>query len=150
MPHIWKNRDIATETPEEPASSDSGDQEPKQANPANRIERPYPRRTLEQAYRVPTVIREKNGGNPWPADQIAGALNIKVKSSNLKYIIGSARDFGWIEATKNADVANSWALTSLGRKAVYPTSDLPYRGGRDPPIRKRVAGSHFGWRGAGI
>jgi hypothetical protein len=28
-----------------------------------------------------------------------------------------------IEAAKNAESPNSWALTSLGRKAVYPTSD---------------------------
>jgi hypothetical protein len=115
---------MADETAENPFGSD--DQEMKRADPAIRVERPYPRRTLEQAYRVPMVIREKNGGNPWPADQIAGALGIKVKSSNLKYIIGAARDFGLIEAAKNAEAANSWALTGLGRKAVYPTSDAAF------------------------
>jgi hypothetical protein len=88
-----------------------------------RVERSYPRRTLEQAYRVPTVIREKNGGNAWSPDQIAGALGIAVKSTNFVYIVNSARDFGLIEAARSAEIQNSWALTSLGRQAVYPTSD---------------------------
>ncbi len=86
-----------------------------------KIERPFPRRALDQAYRVPTVIREKNGGNPWPADQIAGALGIAVKSSNFLYIMNSARDFGLIEVIKGADGSNLWGLTNLGRQAVYPT-----------------------------
>jgi hypothetical protein len=38
---------------------------PKQEQPARkRVERPYPRVTLENALRVPNAIKDKNGGNP--------------------------------------------------------------------------------------
>ena len=37
--------------------------------------RPYPRRTLEQALRVPQAIKDMNGGNAWSSEQLAKALD---------------------------------------------------------------------------
>jgi hypothetical protein len=109
--------DVAMPTTDESARAD------KKPAGGSKVERPYPRRTVEQAYRAPMAIREKNGGNPWVADQIAGALGIAVKSTNFLYIMNAARDFGLIEATKSGEGPAAWALTNLGRQAVYPTSD---------------------------
>ena len=58
-----------------------------------RVERPFPRRTLEPAIRVAQVIRDNNGGNPWAKDQIAESLSIKAWSSNFTYLLAAARDF---------------------------------------------------------
>jgi hypothetical protein len=83
--------------------------------------RNYPRRTLEQALRVPRVIREKNGGNPWPSEQVADALALGRKSANFFYISAASRDYGLTEGTREtAEIS----LTALGRRAVYPQSDL--------------------------
>jgi hypothetical protein len=62
-------------SPEEVASDAEQQEEPSPRRRATRerIERPFPRRTLEQALRVPKAIKEHNGGNPWPADEVAKA-----------------------------------------------------------------------------
>jgi len=86
---------------------------------AARIERPFPRRPLEEALRVPKAIRDGNAGKPWGADQIALALKIAAKSSNLKYLLGAAADFG---LTNSKSSVGQIALTELGKEAVYPSS----------------------------
>lgn len=83
-------------------------------------QRTFPRRTLEQALRVPRAIKEYNGGNPWPSDQVAGALGIGAKSGNFFYISAASRDHGLTEGTRDTPQI---ALTELGRRAVYPQSD---------------------------
>jgi hypothetical protein len=80
------------------------------------IERPYPRRTLEDALKVATAIKNGNNGNPWPPDQVAKALGMGTGSSFF-YLTQAARDFGLTEGTR--DAANI-SLTPLGRKAVFP------------------------------
>lgn len=49
-------------------------------------QRNYPRRTLEQALRIPTAIKEKNGGNPWSPAQIAKAIGLGGMGANFFYI----------------------------------------------------------------
>src|SRR5437867_2990391 len=83
-------------------------------------QRPFPRRTLENALRVPRALREYNGGNPWAPDQVAGALEVGPKSGNFYYLAASSRDFGLTEGSR--DTARI-SLTDLGRRAVYPQSD---------------------------
>jgi hypothetical protein len=83
-------------------------------------QRPYPRRTVEQALRVPTAIKEKNGGNPWAPDQVAQALGLGEKGGNFYYVAAASRDYGL--TTGSRDTAEI-ALTDLGRKAVFPQSD---------------------------
>jgi hypothetical protein len=80
-------------------------------------QRAFPRRTLEQALRVPRAIREYNGGNPWAPIEVAEAVGVGAKSANFFYITTAARDFGLTEGTRDtAEIS----LTELGRRAVYP------------------------------
>src|SRR5258707_12662037 len=53
---------------------------------AERIERPFPRVTLEDALRVPTAIKEKNGGNPYASEYVDAALLLGTKSSRFFYL----------------------------------------------------------------
>lgn len=89
-----------------------------ETNP-KRIDRPYPRKTLEQALRVPEAIKEHNAGNEWAADQVAVALQLGARSGNYFYLSAASRDFGLTEGTRDTKTIS---LTSLGRKAVYPSS----------------------------
>jgi hypothetical protein len=82
------------------------------------IERPYPRRTLEDAFKVADAIKAGNNGKPWPPDQVAKALGMGTGSSFF-YLTQAARDFGLTEGTR--DAANI-SLTPLGHKAVFPNS----------------------------
>jgi hypothetical protein len=82
--------------------------------------RNFPRRALEQALRVPRALKDKNGGNPWPPDQVASALGIGAMGGNFFYLSGSSRDYGLTEGSRDTVKIS---LTELGRKAVYPQSD---------------------------
>jgi hypothetical protein len=82
-------------------------------------DRPYPRRTLEQALRVPRALRDHNGGNPWPPTEIAKSLEIGAKSGNFFYLTSASKQYGLTGGTsQTAEIS----LTDLGRKAVYPDS----------------------------
>jgi hypothetical protein len=84
----------------------------------------FPRRTLEQALRVPTAIREHNGGNPWPPSQVATALGVGPKTTNFYYITAASRDYGLTAGTREtAEIS----LSDLGRRAMFPQSDLEER-----------------------
>jgi hypothetical protein len=61
----------------------------------------------------------ENAGKPWGADQIALALKIAAKSSNLKYLLGASADFG---LTNGKSAVGHVSLTDLGKEAVYPSS----------------------------
>lgn len=81
--------------------------------------RPFPRRTLEQALRVPRTLRDKNGGQPWSTGEVAKALGLGAKSGNFFYLTSAAKQYGLTEGTsQTAEIS----LTDLGRRAVYPTS----------------------------
>lgn len=80
------------------------------------VDRPYPRRTLEDAMKVPMAIKTGNNGNPWAPDQVAKALGMGTGSSFF-YLTQAARDFGLTEGGRDAAQI---ALTELGRKAVFP------------------------------
>jgi nucleoside 2-deoxyribosyltransferase len=81
--------------------------------------RPFPRRTLENALRVPQAIKDMNGGNPWSPDQVAKALGAGAKGGNFFYLTGAARDYGLTEGSRDTATI---AITELGRRAVYPES----------------------------
>jgi hypothetical protein len=81
--------------------------------------RPYPRRTLEQALRVPQALRDHNGGQPWDSAEVAKALNLGAKSGNFWYLSAASKQYGLTEGTREtAEIS----LTDLGRSAVYPQS----------------------------
>jgi hypothetical protein len=83
------------------------------------VERPFPRKTLEEALRVPTAIRTHNGGKPYAPSEVAKALGVGM-SGNFFYLTAAARDYGLTEGTREAQAIS---LTELGRQAVYPGSD---------------------------
>src|SRR5205814_6813280 len=81
--------------------------------------RPFPQNSLEEALAIPVALRDKNGGNPWPPDDVAPACNMSKKTSSFFYLSASARDYGLTAGTRDAPEI---ALTDLGRDIVYPES----------------------------
>jgi hypothetical protein len=62
---------------------------------AGRVERPYPRRPLEEAARVPIALKEQYGGNARPPADVATALGYAGPTSNaFFYQTAASRDFG--------------------------------------------------------
>lgn len=101
------------------ASSGDSDTQGRTGKPrAAAVPRPYPRRTLEDALRIPNAIKDKNGGNPWAPTQVAKAVDMGM-SSGFFYLTSAARDFGLTNGTREA---TEISLTDLGRRAVYPSS----------------------------
>ena len=88
-------------------------------SPKARVERSFPRVTLQDSLRVPTAIKEKNGGNPWLPQEIAKAVNVGAKTGKFYYLTAGSRDYGLTEGTRDS---KRIALTKLGRAVVYPPS----------------------------
>jgi hypothetical protein len=78
--------------------------------------RPFPADTLQEAIRIPKLIRELNGGNPWPPAEVAAALGLAPKSNKMWYLSASSRDYGLTTGTRDTDVI---ALDTLGHSLVY-------------------------------
>lgn len=91
---------------------------------AKRVERPYPRETIESSLRVPQALREHNGGNPWPPEQLAGAVGRSQNSSSFYYLTAASRDYGF--TTGHSRASSAIELTELGRQVVSPQSDGDY------------------------
>ncbi len=108
-----------TDVETEQAPGEDAGQSAERKSSAARIERPFPRRSLDEALRVPSAIKDGNGGRPWGGDQVAKALGIAEKSSNLKYLLAASADFG---LTTGKSPVGQIALTDLGKEAVYPSS----------------------------
>jgi hypothetical protein len=81
--------------------------------------RPFPRRTLEQALRVPRSLKDHNGGNEWDSKEVAKALGIGAGSGNFYYLTAASRDYGLTIGTRDTAMIR---ITDLGRKAIYPGS----------------------------
>ena len=86
------------------------------------LKRSYPRAPLEVCVRVAEIIKEKNGGNPWPPGEVAKALGLSAKSSNLDLYTASGAQYGITEGTR---ASSDISITSLGREIVY--ADSPER-----------------------
>ena len=84
-----------------------------------RVERPFPRVTLEKALRIPTAIKGKNAGNPWPPEEIAKALKVGAKTGSFYYFTAGARDY---HLTEGSSKTEKISLTALGRRVLYPAS----------------------------
>lgn len=115
---------MTEETPEEAvdaASIDVADKDTdKPATRTGRAQYPFPRKTLEEALRIPAVIRTHNGGEPYDPQEIAEALNIGGKTGNFFYLTTASRDYGFTSGTRDSAAI---ALTPLGKQAVYPSSN---------------------------
>ncbi|MEO8905144.1 MAG: hypothetical protein ABI627_26790 [Polyangiaceae bacterium] len=83
---------------------------------AARVERPYPRETLEEAVKIPLAIRQKNGGNAWPPAEVANAVGMGATTNSFFYLTAASRDYGLTEGTRDtAEVT----LTDLGRRLAF-------------------------------
>jgi len=82
--------------------------------------RPYPRIPLGKAAAVARAIKEKNGGNPWPAAEIANVLGISAKGVGFTYLLLSSQKFG---LTDGASRDGQVSLSELGRRLVYSGSE---------------------------
>jgi hypothetical protein len=83
---------------------------PEQSERKKRVDRPYPRVTLENALRLPHQIKDKNGGNPWPPEEVAKALKVGVKTGTFWYLTAGARDYGLTEGTSRTSEITLTAL----------------------------------------
>ena len=75
---------MSEETPEQKvnaASIDAADKPP--AKGGGKPQYPFPRRTIEDALRVPTAIKTHNGGEPYDPKEIAKALGIGGSTGNF-------------------------------------------------------------------
>ena len=106
---------------EKPASTTTKKTTRKVATRATRrvVNRPYPRRTLEDALNVPRALKDKNGGNAWPPTEVANALSMSKTNNNFFYLTAASRDFKLTDGTRDAATIS---LTPLGRRAMYPGS----------------------------
>ncbi|MEW8375395.1 MAG: hypothetical protein AB2593_05620 [Candidatus Thiodiazotropha sp.] len=81
------------------------------------VARPYPRRSLEEALKVPMVLKDFNGGNPWSPEEVAKGLGLTTKNSNsFFYLTAASRDFGLTEGTRDTDTIQ---LSEFGRSVAY-------------------------------
>lgn len=80
----------------------------------------FPSHSIEEALKVPELIKENNGGNPWNTEQLAKALNMKKRGNNFYYLTASSRDYGFTVGTRDT---NTVELNDLGRKYVYAQSE---------------------------
>lgn len=85
----------------------------------------FPSHSIEEALKIPVLIKENNGGNPWKTEQLALAINLKKGGNNFYYLTAASRDYGFTIGTR--DTLNV-ELNDLGRKYVYAQSkeDLSY------------------------
>jgi hypothetical protein len=87
---------------------------------AAKVERPFPRRPLEEAIRVPVALKEQYGGNARPPDDVAQALGYPSRSSNsFFYQAAPSRDFG---LTTGGRDSTEIALDDRGRRYAYAGS----------------------------
>lgn len=79
----------------------------------------FPSHSIEESLKIPILIKENNGGNPWETEQLAKALNLKKGGNNFYYITASSRDYGFTSGTRETINVE---LNDLGRKYVYAQS----------------------------
>lgn len=65
------------------------------------------------------MLKELNGGNPWPPSEIAEALGIREDGDDFYQLTTSARDYG---LTKGIRDTKQIALNVIGRELVYAAS----------------------------
>jgi hypothetical protein len=88
----------------------------KQTTPKSK--RTFPHYSLEEARKIPDVIKNLNMGNPWAPDEIVNALETG-KGNNFFYFTTASRDYGFTVGTRDTSKIE---LTDLGRLLVYPKS----------------------------
>ncbi|WP_217616259.1 hypothetical protein [Cellulomonas sp. GbtcB1] len=122
---------MTDETPDEAVDAAAIDTDHEEnSKPVARTGKPqylFPRKTVDEALRIPGVIRTHNGGEPYNPQEIAKALNVGGKTGNFFYLTTAARDYGFTSGTRDA---GEISLTALGKQAVYPESDADAYGAK--------------------
>ncbi|WP_296484363.1 hypothetical protein [Rhodoferax sp.] len=85
---------------------------------APKSKREFPHYSLEEARKIPDIIKNVNMGNPWAPGEIVNALGVG-KGNNFFYLTTASRDYGFTVGTRDT---NKIELTELGRLLVYPKS----------------------------
>src|SRR4051812_8601023 len=101
------------------AKGEADQKEKQKASRNNPPKRSYPRAPLETCVRVAEIIKEKNGGNPWPPTEVAKALGLSPKSSNLDLYTASGAQYGITEGSRASE---NVSITPRGRDVVYAES----------------------------
>lgn len=89
-----------------------------------------PRRTLADALRIATVIRDNYAGKPTSWSEIASALGVSDKNPVNRYPLWSAVAYGLVLKHDN----NTYSLSETGRKILAPT----YDGEREEGVKKAM------------
>lgn len=79
----------------------------------------FPSHSIEESLKIPILIKENNGGNPWETEQLAKALNLKKGGNHFYYLTASSRDYGFTIGTRET---HNVELNDLGRKYAYAQS----------------------------
>jgi hypothetical protein len=82
----------------------------------SRIEWLFPRASLSTAIEVAQVLKDKNGGNPWPPDDVASAMNRSAATGSFFYAASAAKQYG---LTTGGRDATEIGLAPLGRELMY-------------------------------
>jgi hypothetical protein len=90
----------------------------KRGRPPKTAQRPFPRESLERAAKVALAIRDKNGGKPWPPQDIANALDVSPGTAMFFYLAAASRDYGLTDGGRDSAQVS---LTELGRSFAYPS-----------------------------
>lgn len=86
---------------------------------ARKQKRAFPSVSLEEALKVPQVIRQKNNGLPWDTALVASACSIARKNEKFFYLASAARDYGLTLGSRDTPQIS---LTDLGRALLYALS----------------------------
>lgn len=126
------------------------DQDPKVAAKARtkrqKVDRPFPRVSLQESLIIGQKIKELNGGNPWTPQDIAKAVNIGFATNKFYYYTAASRDFGITDGSSKTDKIS---LTDFGRSLLYaPDPSTEQKKKNDAflsiPIFKRVLDHYKG------
>lgn len=88
------------------------------ASNVKRIKWTFPHYSVEEARKIPDVIKQLNMGNPWAPKEISQALGLGG-GNNFFYLSTASRDYGFTVGTRDTSKIE---LTELGRSLVYPKS----------------------------
>jgi hypothetical protein len=79
----------------------------------------FPKNTLEEAIRLAQAIEEKNGGNPFPARELAKAVGFNQPDWRFLDLLRSANLYGLVSGT---GASAQISLQKLGQDIVAPSS----------------------------
>ena len=68
----------------------------------------------------PSGHKGKNGGNPWPPEDVAAAVGLAHGAPAFYYLAASARDYGLTDGARDS---KKIGLTPLGKSLVYPLNE---------------------------